>query len=232
MKSPFNKETTIYKSSGFLTPYQKAKQEWDSRIGNARVQAKNWRLLAIFSLLISGLLLAVLLIILATRRDHLYVAEITKEGRVINVAPLLVRYQPTAAQKEYFLAHFIQLTRSIPLDPVLAKKNWLTAYNFLSKRGAERLNYHFKQNNPTALLGKKTVTVQISYINPITLNTMDLHWTETTVNSNGEEEAKKSYGGIFTIEIKQPAAQEEILRNPLGVYIVDFNIVSKGSTKG
>ena len=29
-----------------VTPYQKAGQVWDERIGSARVQAKNWRLMA------------------------------------------------------------------------------------------------------------------------------------------------------------------------------------------
>ena len=29
-----------------VTPYQKAAQVWDERIGSARVQARNWRLLA------------------------------------------------------------------------------------------------------------------------------------------------------------------------------------------
>ena len=29
-----------------VTPYQKAAQVWDDRIGSARVQARNWRLMA------------------------------------------------------------------------------------------------------------------------------------------------------------------------------------------
>ena len=29
-----------------VTPYQKAAQVWDERIGSARVQARNWRLMA------------------------------------------------------------------------------------------------------------------------------------------------------------------------------------------
>jgi type IV secretion system protein VirB5 len=36
-----------------VTPYQKAAQVWDERIGSARVQAKNWRLIAFGSLILS-----------------------------------------------------------------------------------------------------------------------------------------------------------------------------------
>ena len=36
------------------TPYQAAGQVWDERIGSPRVQAKNWRLMAFGSLLLSA----------------------------------------------------------------------------------------------------------------------------------------------------------------------------------
>ena len=37
-----------------VTPYQKAAQVWDERIGSARVQAKNWRLMAFGCLFSNG----------------------------------------------------------------------------------------------------------------------------------------------------------------------------------
>ena len=36
------------------TPYQKAAQVWDERLGSARVQARNWRYMAFGSLILSG----------------------------------------------------------------------------------------------------------------------------------------------------------------------------------
>lgn len=227
MKNPFKKENVTFKGTEILTPYQKAQQEWDQRIGSSRVQARNWRFLALLALISTLLLAGILLSTLATRKDHIYIAEVTKEGRVVNVAPLLVKYQPSEAQKEFFISHFIELIRNIPLDPVLAKKNWLTAYNFLSNRGAEQLNAYFRKNNPVALLGKKTVTTKITDMNPISPTTTHLDWIETVINANGQEEAKNSYSGVFTIIVKQPTKREEIVRNPLGIYIIDFNITQK-----
>ncbi len=231
MKNPFKRENVSYKGTEPLTPYQKAQQEWDARIGSSRVQAQNWRFVALFSLLAALLLLIILVMVLASHKDKIYVAEVTKEGRVVNVAPLLVKYQPTDAQKKFFLAHFIELIRSIPLDPVLAKKNWLAAYDFLNNRGAERLNFYFKQNSPVELLGKKTVGVQILDINPISPTTIHVDWVETIINNDGQEEAKKDYSGVFTIDIKQPTKQRDILNNPLGLYIVDFNIAPRETAK-
>lgn len=36
------------------TPYRRAGQIWDTRIGSARVQAKNWRLMAFGSLFLAA----------------------------------------------------------------------------------------------------------------------------------------------------------------------------------
>ena len=224
MKNPFKKEVANYKGDEAITPYQRAQQEWDMRIGTSRVQARSWRICAFFSLLIAALLLTVLLSVLATRKDRVYIAQVTKEGRVVNVAPLSIGYKLSEAQKEYFVANFIELVRGLTLDPVAVKRNWLNAYNFLSSRGYERLNTYFKQNNPVALLGKKTITVKVEDINPVTPATMHVRWSETVIDANGQEESKKDYSGIFTIALRQPTTREEILRNPLGIYIVDFNI--------
>lgn len=51
----FRRSTTRYGTTPEpVTPYQKAAQVWDERIGSARVQARNWRLMAFGSLLLSA----------------------------------------------------------------------------------------------------------------------------------------------------------------------------------
>lgn len=225
--NPFKKETSKYESPESQTPYQRAKLEWDERIGSARTQAKNWRIVAILALVAVVLLLMTLIAVLNQKSDRIFVAEVTKTGRVVNVSPLLVKYQPTVAQQEYFIAHFIELIRSLPLDPVVAKNNWLNAYNFLNARGAERLNTFLREHNPTTMLGKKTVTVKIVDINPISNSSFEVDWTETTINSNGQSEGEKNFSGIFTITLKPPTSQKEILANPLGIYIIDFNLSTR-----
>ncbi|CAL7962570.1 type IV secretion system protein TrbF [Gammaproteobacteria bacterium] len=224
MKNPFKKEVANYKGDEPITPYQRAQQEWDLRIGSSRAQARNWRICTFFSLLIAIALAWGLVFVLTSHKEKIFIAQVTTEGRVVNVSPLVVRYQPNEAQKEYFITHFIELVRTLTLDPVAVKQNWINAYSFLSSRGGERFNTYFKENNLVSLLGKKTITLQITDINPVSTNTMHVRWTETTINTNGQEEGKKNYSGIFTIVTKQPTTREEILRNPLGIYIVDFNV--------
>ena len=50
----FKRPSTHYgKSPQPETPYQRAAQIWDDRIGSARVQARNWRFMAFGSLALS-----------------------------------------------------------------------------------------------------------------------------------------------------------------------------------
>lgn len=224
----FNKkENASYTSEPPQTPYQLAQREWDARIGDARVQASNWRLVAILSLVAAVLLLLLLTITMATRTERIFVAEVTKTGQVVNVLRMSIGYNPTVAQKEYFLGEFINLTRGIPLDPVVARQNWLKAYKFLSRRGATQLNTYLRQKNPLDLLGKKTVTIKINDINPVSNSTFQIDWTEITTNIDGHDEGEKMYSGVFTLTTNQPTSQAEILQNPLGIYIVDFHISTR-----
>jgi type IV secretory pathway TrbF-like protein len=55
IEAMFRRPTVHYgKSLEPVTPYQRAAQVWDERIGSARVQAKNWRLAFFGTLALSG----------------------------------------------------------------------------------------------------------------------------------------------------------------------------------
>lgn len=222
--NPFKKTSPSYQPTEMAeTPYQKAKQEWDDRIGNARIQAANWRFAAILSLIVSLLLLVLLIISLSLGKDRLYIAQVTTEGHVVNVAPLTQQYQPTLAQKEYFLTQFVKLIRELPMDPIVARQHWTEAYQFLSQRASEQLNEILRKDDPLKKLGNQTIAVKINDINPMSDKTFQINWTETVTNNEGSIESAKAYSGVFTMMIKEPESQQQILSNPLGIYITDFH---------
>src|SRR5271157_5858319 len=80
------------------TPYQRAGQVWDERIGDARVQAKNWRL-AFFGMLALSSGLACALVWQSTRGSITpWVVQIDKLGQAQAVAPAQADYRPTDPQ--------------------------------------------------------------------------------------------------------------------------------------
>lgn len=233
MSKQFKQKTPNYKAPTVETPYTRAKKEWDNRFGSVVARAANWRLVAILSVTTSLILLILLIANMMTNKNKVLVAEVEHSGRIVNIVPLQKQYQPSIAQEEYFVVHFIKLIRELPLDPVVAKNNWYTAYNFLTQRSTNQLNTFLKKNNPIKLLGKQTITVAVTDINQISNNTFQVDWNETVTDADGQQNDKSTvnsttinhkFSGIFTIALKQPISQQQILQNPLGIYIIDFNI--------
>ena len=78
------------------TPYARAGQVWDERIGSARVQAQNWRLVALASLAVAGGTSAGLVWQSAQSRLIPYVVEVDRLGEARAVREAATDYRPTA----------------------------------------------------------------------------------------------------------------------------------------
>src|SRR5690606_19964942 len=104
-----------------VTPYQRAGQLWDERIGSARVQARNWRLMALGGLALSAGLAAGLLWQSMQSRIVPYVVAVDEHGEPRSVAPAAADYRPTDPQIAWMLGRFIGWVRGVSLDPVLMR---------------------------------------------------------------------------------------------------------------
>ena len=86
------------------TPFQKAGQLWDERIGSARVQARNWRMMAFGSLLLSAGLASALIWQSARGTVTPWIVQVDKLGQAQAVAPAIADYKPTDPQIAFHLA--------------------------------------------------------------------------------------------------------------------------------
>ena len=115
----FKRPSTHYgKSPEPETPYQRAAQVWDDRIGSARVQAKNWRLMAFGSLALSAALSAGLFWQSMNGSIVPWVVQVDRLGQAQAIAPATADYQPNDAQIAFYLARFIEQVRGIPADAI------------------------------------------------------------------------------------------------------------------
>ncbi|GAY19969.1 conjugative transfer protein TrbF [Sphingobium fuliginis] len=115
------------------TPYQRAAQVWDDRIGSARVQARNWRLAFFGALGLSTCLTGGIIWQGARGSIVPWVVQVDKLGEAQTVAPADAAYAPSDPQVAFHLARFIEQVRSIPEDPIVVRQNWLRAYEPDSK---------------------------------------------------------------------------------------------------
>jgi type IV secretion system protein VirB5 len=205
-----------------VTPYQKASQVWDERIGSARVQAKNWRLMA-FGCLALTAGFASALIWQSTRGTVTpWVVEVGHLGDIQRVAPALADYQPTDPQIAFHLARFIEDVRSLPADPIVLRQNWLRAYDFTTDRGAAALNDYARSNDPFAKLGKLQVSVEVSSVIRASPDSFRVAWTERRYEG-GSLSVTERWTAILTTVIAAPDNADRLRKNPLGVYVHAIN---------
>jgi type IV secretion system protein VirB5 len=200
------------------TPYQAAEQLWDERIGSSRVQAKNWRLMA-FGCLVLALLMAGGLVWRSAQSIVTpYVVEVDSGGQVRAVGEAVTPYRPSDAQTAYHLARFITLVRSLSIDPIVVRQNWLDAYDYTTDRGAAVLNDYARANDPFARVGKETVTVQITSVVRASDASFQVRWTEHRYVS-GAAAGLEHWTAVLSIVLQPPRTEERLRRNPLGVYV-------------
>jgi len=200
------------------TPFQKAGQIWDERIGSARVQARNWRLMAFGSLLLSTGLAIALVVQSARGTVTPWVVQIDKLGQAQAIAPAIADYKPTDPQIAYHLAHFIEDVRAIPADGVILRQQWLRAYDFTTDHGAAALNDFARTNDPFTNLGKNQVAVEVSSVIRASPDSFRVAWIERRYE-NGQLAATERWTAILSVIIQTPHDAERLRKNPLGVYV-------------
>ncbi|MBP2427417.1 conjugal transfer protein TrbF [Bradyrhizobium elkanii] len=205
-----------------MTPYQKAGQVWDERLGSARVQASNWRLAALGVTAVSVVLGLTLLALIGRSGIVPYVVEVDRLGEVRAVGPALEAYQPSDAQIAHFLARFIENVRSLSIDPVIVRSNWLRAYDFVTDRGAQVLNDYARETDPFAKIGSRTVTAEVTSVVRASSDSFEIRWKENSFE-NGSIAKTERFTGLVTTVLKPPADAETLRKNPLGLYVHSLN---------
>jgi type IV secretion system protein TrbF len=205
-----------------VTPYQKAAQIWDERIGSMRVQAHNWRLMALGSLALSLVMAAILLWFGRAGSAIPYIVEIDRQGGARAVGPAAEIYKPGDAQIAFHLARFVENVRALSIDPVVVRQNWLKAYDFVTDRAALTLNDYARENDPFARIGRETVAIEVTSVVRASDSSFQIRWQEKSFEG-GAAKATHRLTGIFSIVIAPPRTVDLVRKNPLGIYVHAFN---------
>lgn len=203
---------------GPVTPYQRAEQLWDDRIGAARVQARNWRLMAFGCLALGTGLSSALIWQSLQSRITPYVVEVDRLGEARAVAPALENYTPGDAQIAWHLARFITSVRSVSTDPVLVKQNWLSAYDFATDKAALFLGDYARNNDPFAHIGTRSVTVQVTSVVRASGSSFQVKWIEQ-IYERGTLTNTQRWTAILGIVTQTPRSPDQLRKNPLGLFV-------------
>ena len=204
------------------TPYQRAGQAWDDRIGSARVQARSWRMMAFGA----TALLSISVVDNARLRFGSqivpYVVEVDRLGAARAVAPVTSDYRPTDPQIAWHLARFIEHVRSRPADAIVLRQNINAAYDFATEQGAAALNDYARANDPFAGLADNQVSVDVKNVVRASADSFRIEWDERRY-VRGQLAATTHWSAILTIVVRTPTDAATLSRNPLGLYVHAIN---------
>lgn len=200
------------------TPYHKEGQAWDARLGTARVQAANWRLVALGLLVLDAGLSAGVVALALRGGVTPWVVEVDRLGEARVAAPAVQGARASDALIAWTLARFVSDVRTVSTDPVLMRQAWLRAYDFTNAAGAAALSDHARRADPFSQVGKVQATVTISSVVRATPDSFRLTWTEQRY-ADGQLIATERWSAILTITLKPPRSPEGLRVNPLGVFV-------------
>ncbi|MFN3354300.1 MAG: conjugal transfer protein TrbF [Brevundimonas sp.] len=219
---PFFRRRPPLSSAPAGTPWQRAGQVWDERMGLAVAHARNWRRFAA-----ANLLLAAGLGVgwgLEAQRSEVrpFVVEVSDWGETQRITALDGRYEPTEAQTAHALAGFIRDVRSKSIDPIVIRQNWLKAYDLATPRAAAFLNAWAQAHDPFAEAGREAVTVEVLNVVRRSPRTFDLQWRETRF-LDGQEVGAERWRALITTRLQPPRTEAELMKNPIGLKIEDIS---------
>jgi type IV secretion system protein VirB5 len=150
------------------------------------------------------------------------VVEVDRGGDVLAVGPAIEAYRPSDAQIEHFLARFIEDVRTLSIDPIVVRTNWLRAYDFVTDQGALALNEYARKDDPFAKVGTTTVTAEVTSVVRVSSQVFEARWIEQ-IFENAAMMKTDRFTGVFTVIFKSPDTAEILKKNPLGLYVHVLN---------
>lgn len=206
-------------------PYLDAKREWLERYGNYISQKRNWQIIAVLSAIIS--LICVIFLGYSTTQNKLipYLIEVDKLGNTSKVGVVQNIDLKNPNVIKYSLNTFIYSWRSVWGDIEIQRKFIFDAYAYLepNSKAFNFINEEYREKNPFKQVSKENVRVKVKSIVPQNADTWQVEWEEEARNLKEEIISQITYRGFFQVKQIVPTTEEQILKNPLGIFIFDLN---------
>ncbi len=210
------------------TPYQRAGQAWDERMGSIRTEARAWRMAAFAGLGLSLTLAGAIAWVSGRSQVRPWIVEVDGQGRVQTVAPA-DGARPTDPQLAARLGQWIVQVRSLPNDPVILRENWLAAYALAGEDAGRRLNEFAREADPFAAVGQRQVSVEVGSVLRVSPDSFRIAWTERRYEQ-GRLIGAAPWQAVVGVQVATPRTAEDVRGNPLGLRITAFDWSREGAS--
>lgn len=185
----------------------------------------NYRLLA--ALLLAANLALTAGLLAQSRRTRItpYVVHLDQHGQAVAFRPADRLADPGRAMRIHELSRWLRNVRTVTLDRAVQRHMVLTGYAYTGGRAVALLNTWYRAEPPFARAERGTVGVQVTSVLalPGSDASWQVQWTETHRDLHGGLVAEERWQALVTLDLEPPARVEEVIANPLGLRVVDFD---------
>ncbi|MDP1773603.1 MAG: VirB8/TrbF family protein [Methylobacter sp.] len=214
-------------------PYFNARRSWNDNVKALAVERQTLILLALLALLVGLAGVGGMTYIGSQTKFVPHIIQVDKLGQALAIGPaeglnnankqLVVRAR---------LASFISDARIVTPDSQVQADAVYRVYASITQSdpAMEKMNHWYnssEQARPFVRAQKETVSVQIDSALPLSDETWQLDWTETTRDRQGfEVKPPEKWRALVTVYLVSPThetTEEQLFKNPLGIYVKDVS---------
>jgi type IV secretion system protein VirB5 len=216
---------------GAPNPYLDGRRAWNSHVDRAYAAQHTWQLIGVAGLLIGLAGVAGIAYVGSKSKFVPYVIEVNKLGEAVAVGPAPVAGPADPCVVRASLAAFIASARLVTPDVSLQRAAIFRVYAMLHTKdpAAQQMNEWYngsKDSTPFARAAKVTVTTDINSVLPISQNSWQVDWQETTRDREGALVGQPVHMRAMLTVYLEPASvtadEAAIERNPLGIYVSNY----------
>jgi type IV secretion system protein VirB5 len=153
-----------------------------------------------------------------------YIVQVDAHGYEIALAPVA----PSKVDARLIIAHvgrYVWSLKTVFNDPEaqLHLMNFVYSTTPVNTAAEKKYQEYYAESNPVAIGENETISVAVNSVLSMSAETWQAEWTKERRAVNGDKISTKHYRGIFTTAVVTPSAMQEILLNPLGIFVTDFN---------
>ena len=218
-----------------LTPYIRARQEWDERFGDQIKSRNNWRLAAFLSMATALVCVAGMVAIGYRSNTVPYVVALDDVGRAVPVIPAKQVAVKDVRLQEAVVARWVTNLRTVIADAVAQRRlvDEVYAETGQNSPASATITEFYSKSSPFDLLTKETVDASVESIVQQSPKTYEVAWTEVTRDLYGNLMASHRYRASVSVVTQEVTDARQALVNPLGLYVTNLTwgeVVSTASS--
>ncbi|MDR1020598.1 MAG: type IV secretion system protein [Synergistaceae bacterium] len=207
-----------------LNPFLAGRTEAAERYGHLSKNAAQWRRISVVLILCCAACVFSVIRMAGRVTVVPYIVQVDEHGYEIAVEPA----SPSRIDARLMIAHagrYVWSLKTVFNDPEaqLHLMNFVYSSTPANTAAEKKYQDYYNANNPVVIGETETVQVTVNSVLSMSAETWQAEWTEERYTLGGDKVSEKRYRGIFTMAVVTPDAMREVLQNPLGIFITDFN---------